>query len=86
MRNFASSCVGSGIRGVWNKNKQSVDDEIAAECSESDDEASSYSSSGGEDEGLECPICWEYFNIVENVPYVLWCGHSVCKNCILGLQ
>ncbi|XP_052179344.1 uncharacterized protein LOC127792797 [Diospyros lotus] len=38
------------------------------------------------EEGLECPICWESFNIVENVPYVLWCGHTLCKNCVLGLQ
>lgn len=49
----------------------------------SDDEVSSITS---RDEGLECPICWESFNIVENVPYVLWCGHTLCKNCILGLQ
>lgn len=40
---------------------------------------------GGED-GLDCPICWESFNIVENVPYVLWCGHTLCKNCVMGLQ
>lgn len=52
-----------------------------ADCS--DDEASSCTS---KEEGLECPICWESFNIVENVPYVLWCGHTMCKNCILGLQ
>ncbi|GAU51083.1 hypothetical protein TSUD_241520 [Trifolium subterraneum] len=52
-----------------------------AECS--DDEVCSNAS---RDEGLECPICWESFNIVENVPYVLWCGHSLCKNCVLGLQ
>ncbi|XP_010425728.1 PREDICTED: uncharacterized protein LOC104710772 [Camelina sativa] len=52
-----------------------------AECS--DDDASSV---GSKNEGLECPICWESFNIVENVPYVLWCGHTMCKNCILGLQ
>ncbi|KAJ0049416.1 hypothetical protein Pint_16184 [Pistacia integerrima] len=38
------------------------------------------------EEGLECPICWEFFNMVENVPYVLWCGHTLCKNCVLGLQ
>ncbi|CAI9096498.1 OLC1v1032660C1 [Oldenlandia corymbosa var. corymbosa] len=38
------------------------------------------------EEGLECPICWESFNIVENVPYVLWCGHTLCKNCVLGLK
>ncbi|KAK4263543.1 hypothetical protein QN277_028937 [Acacia crassicarpa] len=53
-------------------------------CSDcSDDEVLSNAS---KDEGLECPICWESFNIVENVPYVLWCGHTICKNCILGLQ
>lgn len=49
----------------------------------SDDEASSQTS---REEGLECPICWESFNLVENIPYVLWCGHTLCKNCILGLQ
>lgn len=49
----------------------------------SDDETSSNAST---DEGLECPICWESFNIVENVPYVLWCGHTLCKNCVLGLR
>ena len=53
-----------------------------AECS--DDEVCSNASR--DNEGLECPICWESFNIVENVPYVLWCGHSLCKNCVLGLQ
>ncbi|WOL01709.1 hypothetical protein Cni_G10426 [Canna indica] len=49
----------------------------------SDDEASSCAS---KEDGLDCPICWESFNIVENVPYVLWCGHTLCKNCVLGLQ
>lgn len=49
----------------------------------SDDDAGSSSS---REEGLECPICWESFNIVENVPYVLWCGHTLCQNCVLGLQ
>lgn len=49
----------------------------------SDDEVSSYSAG---EEWLECPICWESFNVVENVPYVLWCGHTLCKNCVLGLQ
>ncbi|KAG8366936.1 hypothetical protein BUALT_Bualt16G0020000 [Buddleja alternifolia] len=49
----------------------------------SDDEVSSVSS---REEGLECLICWESFNLVENIPYVLWCGHTLCKNCILGLQ
>ncbi|CAH8360847.1 unnamed protein product [Eruca vesicaria subsp. sativa] len=37
------------------------------------------------EEKLECPICWEPFNVVENVPYVLWCGHTICKYCLLGL-
>lgn len=49
----------------------------------SDDENSSNLS---REEGLECPICCESFNIVENVPYVLWCGHTLCKNCVVGLQ
>ncbi|XWS64204.1 hypothetical protein CRYUN_Cryun06bG0166300 [Craigia yunnanensis] len=58
--------------------------EASRSCSErSDDEVYS---NGSRDEGLECPICWESFNIVENVPYVLWCGHTLCQNCILGLQ
>lgn len=38
------------------------------------------------EERLQCQICWESFNIVENVPHVLWCGHTICKNCILGLK
>ncbi|KAL1216765.1 hypothetical protein V5N11_025262 [Cardamine amara subsp. amara] len=38
------------------------------------------------EEKLECPICWESFNVFENVPYVLWCGHTICKYCLLGLQ
>ncbi|GLT27588.1 hypothetical protein SLA2020_025750 [Shorea laevis] len=53
-------------------------------CSDcSDDEVGSNVS---REEGLECPICWESFNIVENVPYVLWCGYTLCQNCVLGLQ
>lgn len=50
----------------------------------SDDDVSSVMTS--RDQGLECPICWESFNIVENIPYVLWCGHTLCKICILRLQ
>ncbi|KAL8533679.1 hypothetical protein ACS0TY_009904 [Phlomoides rotata] len=49
----------------------------------SDDETSSNSST---DEELECTVCWESFNIVENVPYVLWCGHTLCRNCVLALR
>ncbi|KAL5699028.1 hypothetical protein ACHQM5_029986 [Ranunculus cassubicifolius] len=39
-----------------------------------------------EEELLECPICWESFNVVENIPYVFWCGHTLCKTCLLSLQ
>lgn len=38
------------------------------------------------EEGLECPVCWESFDDRENIPYVLWCGHSLCKNCVLNLE
>lgn len=55
--------------------------QTSSDCS--DDEVSLNNS---KEEGLECPICWESFNIVENVPHVLWCGHTLCKNCVLGLQ
>ncbi|GER31839.1 RING/U-box superfamily protein [Striga asiatica] len=58
--------------------------ELGRACHDfSDDETSSNASV---DEGLECPICYESFNIVENVPYVLWCGHTLCKNCVLALK
>ncbi|KAA8529372.1 hypothetical protein F0562_033829 [Nyssa sinensis] len=64
------------------RKKHSVDPTQA--CLEfSDDEVCS---NGNAEEGLECPICWESFNIVENVPYVLWCGHTLCKNCVLGIK
>ncbi|KAJ4959269.1 hypothetical protein NE237_026380 [Protea cynaroides] len=39
-----------------------------------------------EENFLECPICWESLNLVENEPHILWCGHSLCKTCILSLQ
>uniref|UniRef100_A0A1J3GW42 RING-type domain-containing protein n=1 Tax=Noccaea caerulescens TaxID=107243 RepID=A0A1J3GW42_NOCCA len=78
MWNLASSYV-TGNVGPKNEARKPV--HAHGECS--DDDASSV---GSKDEGLECPICFESFNIVENVPYVLWCGHTMCKNCILGLQ
>ncbi|KAJ4849070.1 hypothetical protein Tsubulata_038298 [Turnera subulata] len=77
MWNFASNCIAGNV-GL---NSSSKPTQAASEFS--DDEGSSVVS---REEGLECPICWESFNIVENVPYVLWCGHTLCKNCILGLQ
>ncbi|CAL0318215.1 unnamed protein product [Lupinus luteus] len=76
MWSFASNAF-SSIR------KRSSGD-LSQTCAEgSDDDVCSNAS---RDEVLECPICLESFNIVENVPYVLWCGHSLCKNCVLGLQ
>lgn len=77
MWNFASSCIAGNVKLKNDSLKPTHSSEV------SDDETSSVVS---REEGLECPICWESFNIVENVPYVLWCGHTLCKNCILGLQ
>ncbi|GJV78147.1 RING/U-box superfamily protein, partial [Tanacetum coccineum] len=70
MWGFASNAV-AGTSGLKNASNNYSDDEI---------------SENSGDEGFECPICWESFNIVENIPYVLWCGHTLCKNCVLGLQ
>ncbi|KAJ8753299.1 hypothetical protein K2173_019698 [Erythroxylum novogranatense] len=78
MWSFASKAV-SGKTG--SKNDLSRQGRPPSDCS--DDEPSL---SNNRDEGLECPICWESFNVVENVPYVLWCGHTLCKNCVQGLQ
>lgn len=78
MWNFASNCVAGSIRSKVNLPKSNQD-----ATDSSDDEVSSVTS---REEGLECPICWESFNLVENIPYVLWCGHTLCKHCILGLQ
>ncbi|PIM97038.1 Non-specific serine/threonine protein kinase [Handroanthus impetiginosus] len=78
MWNCASSYIDGSIRLKDEVPKPARD---SLDCS--DDEVSSVTSRA---EGLECPICWESFNLVENIPYVLWCGHTLCKNCILGLQ
>ncbi|KAI3722437.1 hypothetical protein L2E82_33475 [Cichorium intybus] len=76
MWNFASKCLaGTGALRFRNGFKKLKQD--AKELS--DEEASS------KEDGLECPICCESFNMVENIPYVLWCGHSLCKNCVLAL-
>lgn len=80
MWNFASSCFAGRVRLKGDSASVKQPHNTASECS--DDETSIV----GRGEGLECPICWESFNLVENVPYVLWCGHTLCKNCILGLQ
>ncbi|KAJ0963472.1 hypothetical protein J5N97_028594 [Dioscorea zingiberensis] len=78
MWRFSTSTKAETV-GKWNGCPKPAQSNL--DCS--DDEVSSCS--GGE-EWLECPICWESFNVVENVPYVLWCGHTLCKNCVLGLQ
>ncbi|KAK4426229.1 hypothetical protein Salat_1391400 [Sesamum alatum] len=76
------NCASSYIAGsIGLKNDVLKRRKYLTDCS--DDEGSSITS---RDEGLECPICWESFNLVENIPYVLWCGHTLCKHCILGLQ
>ncbi|RVW30430.1 hypothetical protein CK203_088832 [Vitis vinifera] len=62
MWNFASNCIAGSV-GL--KNNSPKPTQVASECS--DDEVSSNIS---REEGLECPICFESFNIVENVPYV----------------
>ncbi|KAL3844627.1 hypothetical protein ACJIZ3_002030 [Penstemon smallii] len=77
MWNLASNFIAGSMGPKSDKLKPTQD---SMDCS--DDEVSTAS----KDEGLECPICWESFNLVENIPYVLWCGHTLCKNCILGLQ
>ncbi|XAR51690.1 hypothetical protein NMG60_11006396 [Bertholletia excelsa] len=66
---------------MGSKNESKEPTEGSLESSDED-----VSSNSAREERLECPICWESFNIVENVPYVLWCGHTLCKNCVLGLQ
>ncbi|GAV68275.1 zf-RING_LisH domain-containing protein [Cephalotus follicularis] len=78
MWRFASKAI-AGATGLKNGVKKPA--QVPSELS--DDEVSL---NNGREEGLECPICFESFNIVENVPYVLWCGHTLCKNCVFGLQ
>ncbi|XP_075481771.1 uncharacterized protein LOC142522340 isoform X1 [Primulina tabacum] len=78
MWNFASGCL-EGKPGI--KIDPLKPTQASMDCSDGE-----VSSTASREEGLECPICWESFNLVENVPYVLWCGHTLCKNCILGLQ
>ncbi|CAA0823375.1 RING/U-box superfamily protein [Striga hermonthica] len=72
----------AGTIGLKHDLRKPTAHQYSTDCS--DDEASSAASR--DEEGLECPICWESFNLVENIPYVLWCGHTLCKNCIMGLQ
>eukprot|EP00271_Cylindrocystis_brebissonii_P021673 TRINITY_DN788_c0_g1_i1.p1 TRINITY_DN788_c0_g1~~TRINITY_DN788_c0_g1_i1.p1 ORF type:complete len:298 (+),score=29.84 TRINITY_DN788_c0_g1_i1:56-949(+) len=36
-------------------------------------------------EGAECIVCWESFNGTCNTPHALWCGHSLCRECVVSL-
>ncbi|KAG2322032.1 hypothetical protein Bca52824_015245 [Brassica carinata] len=58
----------------------------SSQCSDNEVSNVSRDKDEEEQEGLDCPICFESFNIVENVPYVLWCGHTLCQNCVFALQ
>ncbi|CAG9329575.1 unnamed protein product [Blepharisma stoltei] len=31
---------------------------------------------------LNCPICYEKYGATSNIPKVLYCGHSVCEQCL----
>ncbi|KAM3304333.1 hypothetical protein P3S67_015365 [Capsicum chacoense] len=75
--------ISNVIPSFGQKKDSATPSQIFHEYSDDDDDICSNDST---EEGLECPICWDSFNIVENVPYVLWCGHSLCKNCLLGLK
>ncbi|KAL4386881.1 hypothetical protein GQ457_09G018920 [Hibiscus cannabinus] len=78
MWNFVSKAFTGASRSKTGSLKQS---QVSSECSDDD-----LSLNNQGEERLECPICCEFFNVVENIPYVLWCGHTLCKNCVLGLQ
>lgn len=78
MWDFASSCIAGSIRL---NNEFPKPTHGALECSDNEIYSANYRG-----EGLKCPMCRESFNIVKNVPYVLWCGHTLCKNCITGLN
>ena len=34
---------------------------------------------------MECPICLNNWNSSKNVPYMVSCGHSFCKECLLAM-
>lgn len=78
MWNLASKSIREGFK--------SQGEEAATKQRKSPSDSSGDGRKTTKEEKLECPICWESFNVVENVPYVLWCGHTICKYCLLGLQ
>ncbi|KAF9611495.1 hypothetical protein IFM89_032465 [Coptis chinensis] len=80
MWNLASNAISGTIRLRSDSSKAS---QAGSECS--DDEVSSNTS---RDRGrTRIPYLLEIVqHCRECVPYVLWCGHTLCKNCVLGLQ
>lgn len=80
MWSFASNVIGSiGLKKDPPQPSSDNDDDEVSNVSRDEEEEE-------EEQGLDCPICFESFNIVENVPYVLWCGHTLCQNCVFALQ
>ncbi|CAN7053644.1 unnamed protein product [Brassica rapa subsp. trilocularis] len=80
MWSFASNVIGSiGLKKDPPQPSSDDDDEVSNVSRDEEEEEE-------EEQGLDCPICFESFNIVENVPYVLWCGHTLCQNCVFALQ
>ena len=33
-------------------------------------------------QGTNCPICKGAYDLDLKIPYVLYCGHSICKECV----
>ncbi|KAI5080383.1 hypothetical protein GOP47_0005862 [Adiantum capillus-veneris] len=63
--------------------------ESSSSCSRSSSYTFNYTEASEEEEDdrrFECPVCWEGFNSSSRLPYILWCGHSLCKSCLLRLE
>ncbi|KAL0332119.1 UNVERIFIED_CONTAM: hypothetical protein Scaly_2113400 [Sesamum calycinum] len=78
MWNFASSCLAGSIgpkKGVLKPARDSLD------CS--DDEVSSITSR--EEEAWNAQYAGNPLTLLKTYP-TFCCGHTLCKNCILGLQ
>lgn len=35
---------------------------------------------------LECPICYEYYDLEKRTPRMICCGHTICSRCINNLM
>jgi len=31
---------------------------------------------------LECPVCYESYNLTKNLPRIMCCGHTLCSHCL----